>query len=278
MTPHDDPAWSFAEQQWALVRDARLHAAVRMIPASRLLEPDSCMHEAKGLLIKLFDSADIAALGGVRATTVLYTFMRQFGSDRPGAAIVLQAIAKPVTVLRSTGAAEIVVAPRSAPKQLHTGRPKLLLYHTGACLELPQQALGLRQDPLRILYPDSRHRELTTVAVREWASPMAPRKGLREPPVYAGRQRSICTHPDMYDALRTGRPVPVTAEGPSLNLMRVMPRSGGGFDSVRFGVNFSPCGSWITDLWSKTSDLYDFLRLYSDDFVDVLRPILHEGL
>jgi len=271
MQKHPLPAWHFEDEQWTDVSDRWLDASVRIVGADRLAEPDACMHEASMLLLRIFPACDLDALGGTRAASVLFSLLRQFGSDEPSVPVILKAIRRPVAVLRSSGRREAISLPQRTPIEVDGPGVRLKVYHTGNDLVLPHHYLGLRDDPMQFYYPESQYRDVTTVEVRERARDAAGATA------YSGQMRSISTHPETLAALMRGTPIPLAFAGPSINLIRLDRSPGGGLESTRFGINFTSDGCWVTSLWCKRSDFGEFLRMYPACFRSAVSAVAPVG-
>lgn len=265
----DPLGWAFEDAQWTEVRDPRIDASIRIVPAARLLEPDSCMREAAGILVRLFGAVDVDALGGTRSVTALYCILRQLASTNDSVPVILKAIRRPVNVLVSTGQEEYLVRPARTPRMVPGPQPRLILYHSGRRLIFPKECLGWRREPLQIVRPDPRYRTTETIEVRDTARTASRRSA------YSGVMRSLCLHPDTYTALARGATASFSANGPSLNVIRLCPRPGlGSYESVRFGINFTACGTGVTDVWVRRSDFREFLDVYPRVFGESVGRLL----
>ncbi|MAO24013.1 MAG: hypothetical protein CMJ25_24960 [Phycisphaerae bacterium] len=263
------PRWRFPDDAWAKVDEPQLDASFRIVPGTALAEPDACMHESACLLRHLYGADDLDALGGRAAVQTLFSLLRQFASDNPAVPVILKAIRRPVTVLRSGSQCEYAVRPARFREHYTGNRPALTLYHSGKPLALPSWKFDLHDDSIQFYFPDHSYREFSTVEIREWAEDS---NGNR---MYAGAQRSISTCPATSDALRSGKPTPLTVSGYSINIIRIgTGTSSGTRNSVRFGINFSPCGMWVTDMWTKRSDFREFLRVYPRGFSAQIENLL----
>lgn len=269
-------SWEFEDERWLPIRGPQFAASIRVVSARTLCEPDGCCHEAAGLLRHLFGASDPDALGGRRAISTLWSMLRQFGAQDPSTPVILQAIRRPVMVMRTEGEQESIVRPKGRTRELHGDRLRLILYHSGA-----QMAMPMGSDSLRLFWPDRRYRTLTTVETHERAlmlgsSGRAAVSGQPQSESYSGVQRALCTHPDTLDALRKGKPVPFAAMGPAINLARLSRRASGGYTSVRFGINFTTQGEFISSIWTKVSDFASFLNVYSPQFKHEIERLLPE--
>lgn len=266
------PRWASEDDHWARVCEPRLDASVRIFPASRLWIPDRCFYEARTALSELYGASDLDALGGRRAVIALAAMLRGFGSADANVPVILKAIRRPVTAMRSTDAKEILVLPKIRPRLIVGAEPKLPLFHSGERLRLPET--------LQLYRPDRSYSTVSTIEVLERgmalsnteAEPQLRRD--REVSAYTGQQRSLCLNPDTYRSMCTGESIPVFSEGYSINLIRLKrtPYTNS-WTSVRFGINFSRTGQWINDVWTKWSDFGQFLRVYPVGFRDALAPL-----
>lgn len=262
------PHWEFQDDYWRQVFDPPLAAHIRIIGADRLSEPDACCYESASTLRCLFGADDLDAMGGSQAVSVLASLFAQFGSCKSTVPVILKAIRKPVTVMVSNCPKSKILKPHQDPVLVATENPRLVLYHSGATLCLPGERDSRARGGMRYFFPDQRHTRLDTAVVTHHTP--SERGGMS----YAGEMRTLCTHPDTLSALKAAKPVPTTANGPSINLIRLTPKAcGRGYLSTRFGINFSSDGRFVTGLWTRGSDFEQFLAMYPSGFREAISAL-----
>lgn len=258
--------WDHEDGQWtSLSRSVK--GAFRLIRATRLLRADECMHEASGMLKRLFGVSDIDALGGARAATGLYVVLRQFASTNPEVRLILKAMHSDVKVMRSDGPREARVTPRFPVKLFRAATPDLRLYFAPGTLLMPEAFLGRRRDQFfQFARPHGRSHGLLIAGMEEQALSLTGQR------MYVGRQRAVVLDPDNVPQFQAGVTPNIARHGPNLDIIRLTPYgSGGRYFSARLGINFSADGSRVTGMWSKESDFQQFLDMYPSEFTRLLR-------
>jgi|GEM_PF-6486476 len=264
------PHWYFEDDEWLNIRAKNFDSSIRILAANQLFVPDTCMHEAQGLLHTLFGASDPDALGGRKAVSTLYSILAQFGSPNPETLIILKATFRPIHVMGKKNSQQGMVRTVGAPGVIEATTPQLKLYGAGTDLVMPGKRLGLRNDPMNFWYPDSRVKTPKTVTMS--AQAVSPEGRV----LYTDHERAVMLYPDDYKLFAQCGSASITANMPNLNIIQLIPRPGlpGRYTSVRFAICFNWEGTHVTGMCNKWSDFTKFLDVYPGVLRDALKPLL----